>query len=64
MNEPVQNQSPSLEEMEICAYRIWEDEGRPEGSDKTHWAKAEMRLPVSYSKINRVQQGLSGQVHI
>ena len=46
MNAPYQNQSPSEEEITVCAYLIWEDEGRPEGLDKIHWGQAEMQLPV------------------
>ena len=46
MNEQRQNQSPSEEEITVCAYLIWEHEGRREGRDKVHWRQAEMQLPV------------------
>jgi hypothetical protein len=36
VNEPEQNQSPSAEEVAICAYLIWKHEGQPEGLDKVH----------------------------
>ena len=29
------------EEIENLAYRLYEDEGRPEGKAEEHWAKAE-----------------------
>jgi hypothetical protein len=29
------------EEIEILAYRIYEDEGKPEGRAEEHWARAE-----------------------
>ena len=35
---------PSLteyEEIENCAYRLYEDEGKPEGRADEHWARAE-----------------------
>lgn len=28
-----------------AAYRIWEEEGRPEGRDLDHWLKAEALVP-------------------
>ncbi len=31
----------SLEEMQIIAYHLWEEEGRPEGKDIDHWLRAE-----------------------
>jgi hypothetical protein len=46
MNELRQSQSPSEEEITVCAYLIWEHAGRPEGLDKIHWCQAEMKLPV------------------
>ena len=49
MNEFRQNQSPSEEEITVCAYLIWEDEGRQEGRDKVHWRQAEIQLPVGYA---------------
>jgi len=44
-----QHQSPSEDEITICAYLIWQHEGQPEGRDKVHWHKAEMQLPVSHA---------------
>ena len=29
------------DELRVIAYRIWEDEGRPEGRALDHWLKAE-----------------------
>ncbi len=30
--------------LEILAYKIWEERGRPEGRDEENWAEAERRL--------------------
>ena len=35
---------PPEETISICAYLIWEQEGRPEGRDKSHWVQAEEQL--------------------
>jgi hypothetical protein len=32
------------EEIGLCAYVIWEREGRPEGHDVDHWLEAEAQL--------------------
>jgi hypothetical protein len=34
----------SPEEIALCAYAIWEREGRPEGCDVEHWQQAETQL--------------------
>jgi len=39
------------EEIAALAYRIWEEEGRPEGKSDEHWARAqrclrEQRVPL------------------
>ena len=52
MNESEQNQipwGPSEEDIAICAYLVWEQEGRPEGQDKVHWEQAEEQLTASYA---------------
>lgn len=41
---PMTESTPPLNEQEqiaIVAYRIYEDEGRPEGKAEEHWARAE-----------------------
>ena len=30
------------EEIRLIAYRIWEEQGRPDGRDLEHWLKAEV----------------------
>jgi len=30
--------------LEILAYKIWEEQGRPDGRQEEHWAEAERRL--------------------
>jgi len=42
MNES--EESPSPENIALCAYLIWEQEGRPEGQDNIHWSNAENQL--------------------
>jgi DUF2934 family protein len=50
------------EEIENCAYRLYEDEGKPEGRADEHWARAEQfihaeRLAIASSseKSNIIQ---------
>ena len=35
---------PYHEEIALCAYHIWEEEGRMHGRDMDHWLQAEKRL--------------------
>ena len=35
---------PTREEIAICAYSIYEAEGRPQGKDREHWWQAEIHL--------------------
>jgi len=41
-----QTNSPSAQEIAICAYAIWEKEGRPRGRDVDHWLQAKTQLEV------------------
>ena len=54
MNELRQDKSPTEEEITVCAYLIWEHEGRHEGRDKVHWGQAEVQLPVSHADNQRM----------
>lgn len=36
--------SPSAQEIAVCAYAIWEKEGRPHGRDVDHWLQAKAQL--------------------
>jgi len=36
---------PEPEHIAICSYFIWEQEGRPDGREVTHWLQAEIQLP-------------------
>lgn len=38
---------PSHYEIEVCAYCIWLQEGKPEGRALDHWLQAEMQLVAS-----------------
>jgi len=45
MERPDQNShKPTDEEIALCAYRIWLQEGCPHGRDKEHWLKAREQL--------------------
>ena len=35
------------EEIAVCAYFIWEHEGKPEGRALDHWLQAELQLGAS-----------------
>ncbi len=35
---------PNLEDIEMVAYLIWEQEGRPHGNHETHWLQTEAQL--------------------
>jgi hypothetical protein len=36
--------APAPEEIALCAYLIWENEGRPRGREREHWFQAETQL--------------------
>ena len=38
---------PSQSDIEVCAYCIWEQEGRPHGRALDHWLQAELQLVVA-----------------
>jgi hypothetical protein len=42
-----QDRKPSQEEIAVCAFFIWEAEGRPEGREQMHWLQAEMQLEAT-----------------
>jgi hypothetical protein len=37
---------PTSEQIALCAYSIWEKEGRPQGQHETHWSQAERQLKL------------------
>jgi hypothetical protein len=41
-------QKPTHEEIAVCAYLIWEKEGRPHGRDQEHWSQAEAQLMATH----------------
>ena len=41
---------PTEAEIEVCAYCIWEVEGRPEGQALNHWVEAEKQLAATRLK--------------
>ena len=43
---------PTQEEISICAYLIWEQEGRPQGRDIEHWYQAETQLRQARTGYN------------
>ena len=36
--------APTPEEIALCAFLIWEREGRPSGREREHWLQAETQL--------------------
>ena len=38
---------PTHKDIEVFAYWIWEQEGRPEGRALDHWLQAELQLVVA-----------------
>ena len=38
---------PTSEDIAVCAYHIWEHEGRPEGRALEHWLQAELQFIAS-----------------
>jgi len=36
--------APTKDDIALCAYLIWETEGRHEGRHETHWSEAEAHL--------------------
>ncbi len=42
------------EEMRQIAYRIWEEEGHPDGRDWEHWFKAEAIWHERYGQMERI----------
>jgi len=36
--------APAEDEIAVCAYLIWEKEGRPVGREREHWDQAEAQL--------------------
>ncbi|MDR3405964.1 MAG: DUF2934 domain-containing protein [Chthoniobacter sp.] len=41
---------PTPKQIALCAYAIWEREGRPEGLDAEHWQQAEVQLRETCAK--------------
>ena len=39
--------NPTEQDIAVCAYCIWEQEGRPEGQALDHWLQAEIHLVAS-----------------
>ena len=50
------DKQPTQEDIAICAYLIWESEGRPEGRDVNDWLQAEVQLHVA-SKLDQAETG-------
>ncbi|MCX6971200.1 MAG: DUF2934 domain-containing protein [Verrucomicrobia bacterium] len=43
---------PTDEEIALCAYRIWLQQGCPHGRDREHWLKAREQLVAGNAKAN------------
>ncbi|HBB78461.1 hypothetical protein BBI09_21055 [Stutzerimonas xanthomarina] len=46
------------------AYQIWEDEGRPEGQQAEHWARAREELESFYKEGNPLAGSVESSVAI
>jgi hypothetical protein len=42
--QPKQSKKPTRQEIAVCAYHIWEREGKPSGNDVVYWLQAEKQL--------------------
>jgi hypothetical protein len=53
-SEPIEHPDPTLEEkIRSRAYRLWEDEGRPDGRHQEHWSAAEREVAEPTSPAQR-----------
>jgi hypothetical protein len=48
------------EEVKVIAYRLWEDEGRPEGRALDHWLKAETLWDEHQEFVEHVAKDVEG----
>ena len=56
MEVPAQDSpDPTDEEIALCAYRIWLQEGCPQGRDRAHWLKARQQLVSGTAKEKSVK---------
>ena len=51
-----QHREPDPSEIAVCAFFIWEAEGRPEGREREHWLQAEMQLEATGAHENWVSK--------
>ena len=60
MELPAQDSpDPTDEEIALCAYRIWLQEGCPQGRDRAHWLKAREQLLSGRAKEKPVKDNPS-----
>ena len=52
----IEKSAPTPEQIALCAYLIWVNEGRPEGRELEHWCQAETQLHVC-----RAHDGWTGE---
>jgi len=48
------------EEIRLISYRIWEEEGRPDGRDLEHWFKAEAIWKEQQDLLEHVAEDVGG----
>jgi hypothetical protein len=48
---------PTQKDIEVCAYCIWEQEGRPEGRALDHWVQAELQLVLASILRDQIPEG-------
>lgn len=49
-----QNNQSREERISSLAYRLWEEDGRPEGQSESHWLKACQAIDAETSKAEEV----------
>lgn len=45
--------TPTHDDISLRAYRLWQDQGRPDGNDFEHWLEAERQLGEEHSLARR-----------
>lgn len=54
---------PTKDEIALCAYLIWEEEGRPPGKATEHWQQANAQLILArlHDKANGTHARITGE---
>jgi hypothetical protein len=55
-------QAPSQEDIRLLAYKMWQRDGCPQGSDLSYWLNAEQQLKRPVQDGQPKQGGLAGKL--